>query len=406
MAEVSIVQNVTRSNGIHDLATDEGLAAMELFTDYPPALLDFAAVSCIIFMIIGIPGNLITIISLTRYKKVRNATAIFIINMSAADLLFCCINLPLAISTFWTRRWLHGVVTCQFFVFARFVLSGVAVFTVVAITINRYIMISFPRFYPRTYSSRNLCFHIAFIWIGAIGSMIPAWAGAWGRLGMNPKLSFCAILDDTTAIAAVCCTPTHCDRWKGDKEFRCAKDNYHADKIHIRVITNQLVSFKVSKWLSTCGKKGVNYATNQYHLFGGSTRDVEFGEVGPNACNELFIYDSSVTGKATVCNQLKKPSGFLCFKSSYPVDSILVTSIVDEEITFILRKWYYFCKTPNYTTYWSIMEELHTVSPRNKVTIPFGQVYLDYCGQIIISDCKKKEEPTPCHLIMKVEPIR
>jgi hypothetical protein len=78
-------------------------------------------------MLIGIPGNLITIIALARCKKVsfpssfrdflisnftfyqvRNATAVFIINLSMSDLLFCCFNLPLAASTFYNREWVHG----------------------------------------------------------------------------------------------------------------------------------------------------------------------------------------------------------------------------------------------------------------------------------------------------------
>lgn len=40
--------------------------------------------------------------------KVRNATAVFIINLSMSDLLFCCFNLPLAASTFHNKEWVHG----------------------------------------------------------------------------------------------------------------------------------------------------------------------------------------------------------------------------------------------------------------------------------------------------------
>ena len=43
----------------------------DLFSDYPVALTDAAAICCIIFILLGIPGNLITIIALARCKKVR-----------------------------------------------------------------------------------------------------------------------------------------------------------------------------------------------------------------------------------------------------------------------------------------------------------------------------------------------
>jgi hypothetical protein len=43
----------------------------ELFQGYSSALLHFASACCIIFILVGIPGNLITIIALFRCKKVR-----------------------------------------------------------------------------------------------------------------------------------------------------------------------------------------------------------------------------------------------------------------------------------------------------------------------------------------------
>lgn len=54
-----------------DEYTDEKLAEVELFKDYPEGLLRFASVCCVLFMLVGIPGNLITIIALARCKKVN-----------------------------------------------------------------------------------------------------------------------------------------------------------------------------------------------------------------------------------------------------------------------------------------------------------------------------------------------
>lgn len=81
--------------------------------------------------------------------QVRNATAVFIINLSLSDLLFCCFNLPLAASTFWYRAWTHGELLCRLFPLLRYGLLAVSLFTVLAITINRYVMIGHPRIYPR-----------------------------------------------------------------------------------------------------------------------------------------------------------------------------------------------------------------------------------------------------------------
>lgn len=61
---------VNASLGVYEYKTDEELASVELFKDYPEALLRFASACCIMFMLVGIPGNLITIIALARCKKV------------------------------------------------------------------------------------------------------------------------------------------------------------------------------------------------------------------------------------------------------------------------------------------------------------------------------------------------
>lgn len=46
-------------------------SGVELFEGYSDNLLMFASVACIIFMIVGIPGNMINIIALARGKQVR-----------------------------------------------------------------------------------------------------------------------------------------------------------------------------------------------------------------------------------------------------------------------------------------------------------------------------------------------
>ncbi|XP_041981136.1 G-protein coupled receptor moody-like [Aricia agestis] len=179
-----------------DNYTDEELASVELFKDYPEGLLRFASVCCVLFMLVGIPGNLITIVALARCKKVRNATAVFIMNLSCSDLLFCCFNLPLAASTFWQRSWSHGRTLCRMFPLARYALVAVSLFTVLAITINRYVMISHPRLYPKLYRRQYLAIMVASTWIFSFGALIATWMEKWGRFGLDPSIGSCSILPD------------------------------------------------------------------------------------------------------------------------------------------------------------------------------------------------------------------
>lgn len=72
MLEYWMASNETGQND-SGVAIDEVLqhpGLVILFVGYPLWLLYFAAACCIVFMLVGIPGNLITVVALFRTKKV------------------------------------------------------------------------------------------------------------------------------------------------------------------------------------------------------------------------------------------------------------------------------------------------------------------------------------------------
>ncbi|XP_017852534.1 G-protein coupled receptor moody isoform X2 [Drosophila busckii] len=175
---------------------DNNSSSAPLFEGYSDELLTFAWVACIVFIIVGVPGNLLTIIALSRGKQTRNSTAIFIINLSCSDLLFGCFNLPLAASTFMQRAWTHGALLCRLFPMLRYGLLAVSLLSVSLITINRYIIIAHPRQYPRIYQRRYLALMVASTWLVTFSIMIPTWRGVWGRFDLDPSIGSCSIVHD------------------------------------------------------------------------------------------------------------------------------------------------------------------------------------------------------------------
>ncbi|KAF6211953.1 hypothetical protein GE061_012470 [Apolygus lucorum] len=128
--------------------------------------------------------------------SVRNATAVFIINLSVSDLMSCCFNLPLAASTFWQKSWRHGLLLCRLFPLLRYGLLAVSLFTVLAITINRYVMIGHPTMYPKLYRKQYLGLMVAMTWLCGFGALVATWMGKWGRFGLDPRIGSCSILPD------------------------------------------------------------------------------------------------------------------------------------------------------------------------------------------------------------------
>ncbi|XP_076661702.1 G-protein coupled receptor moody isoform X2 [Halictus rubicundus] len=128
--------------------------------------------------------------------NLRNATAIFILNLSVSDLMFCCFNLPLATSTFWHSSWPHGALLCRLFPLLRYGLVAVSLFTILSITINRYVMIGHPRLYPIFYKQKYIVPMVIGIWILAFGFLVVTWFESWGRFGLDTAIGSCSILPD------------------------------------------------------------------------------------------------------------------------------------------------------------------------------------------------------------------
>ncbi|XP_023945657.2 G-protein coupled receptor moody isoform X2 [Bicyclus anynana] len=178
------------------LISDADYSAVKLFNGYSEGLLTFASVCCVISMIIGIPGNLITVVALAKYKKVHNATATFIMNMSFTDLLLLCISPPLTISKLTTKSWRHGRVLCELYPLVKHLLVAVSIFSIIAVTINRYILIGHPRLYRKMYKKRNIAIMLAVIWLSPLLTVIPTYLGKWGCYNLDQAVGSCTVVRD------------------------------------------------------------------------------------------------------------------------------------------------------------------------------------------------------------------
>lgn len=169
-----------------------------IFSDYPKELLCFGALCFIVFAVVGIIGNFVSILALSKATKLRNATTAFIVNLCIADLLFCSFSMPLSAVTFIEGKWTYGQFLCKFFPLVRYSNGAVSLFSVIAITVNRYILIVHPKIYPVIYTKRNMVIMIASIWVLSVLLLLPPLLGIWGTLGYDRDVGTCTILPDNS----------------------------------------------------------------------------------------------------------------------------------------------------------------------------------------------------------------
>ncbi|XP_056646332.1 protein trapped in endoderm-1-like [Diorhabda sublineata] len=154
-----------------------------------------AACCAIIFCVIGVIGNLVTIIALIRCPKLRiHATTAFVLSLCSSDLIFCLVNLPLTAARYIYQAWVFGNALCKLFPVLFYGNVAVSVLNMVAITLNRYVLISCQQYYNRLYSKVSIWIQLLFIWGIAFLLMMPPLIGIWGQLGLNPSTFSCTIL--------------------------------------------------------------------------------------------------------------------------------------------------------------------------------------------------------------------
>ncbi|XP_023714838.1 protein trapped in endoderm-1 [Cryptotermes secundus] len=175
--------------------TDNYTVADSVEIYYPRGATVFASVCAVLFSIVGVIGNLITAIALLCCSKLRHhATTAFIISLCVSDLLFCSINLPLTASRYINQAWVLGSTLCKLFPFFFYGNVAVSLLSMVAITINRYILISCHSLYDKLYTPRNICLMLVFAWSFSFSMMIPPLLEVWGHLGLDPPTFSCTIL--------------------------------------------------------------------------------------------------------------------------------------------------------------------------------------------------------------------
>lgn len=168
---------------------------LTIYSLYPSELLWFGTICCILFTILGVTGNLISILALVRSPRLRNATTAFIVNLCVSDLLFSSFSIPLTAVTYIDRKWNGSDQLCKMFALVRFTNGIVSIFTVVAITINRYILIVYPKIYPFLYTKKKTALMIFFLWFLPLFLLLLPYLDIWGTLRYDPEVGDCGVMD-------------------------------------------------------------------------------------------------------------------------------------------------------------------------------------------------------------------
>ncbi|XP_055387372.1 neuropeptide CCHamide-2 receptor-like [Condylostylus longicornis] len=168
-----------------------------------------------IIFIVGVLGNGTLIIIFLRHRAMRNVPNTYIVSLALADLLVILICVPLASIIYTFESWQWGVALCRISECAKDISIGVSVFTLTALSAERYCAIVNPL---RKLQTRPLTVLTAtLIWLLAILCATPAAikadideAEVPGVNGTNRTIYYCTPYGRDSfhsfyAKSAVCC---------------------------------------------------------------------------------------------------------------------------------------------------------------------------------------------------------
>src|SRR6218665_1056636 len=113
-------------------------------------------------------GNLLVIVSVLRFEKLRLISNSFIVSLAFADLLVACLVMPFNASQEVVGWWVFGETVCDIFNANDVLFSTASLLHLCCISVDRYIAITDPFHYEKKMTKRRVAVMLCCIWSASI----------------------------------------------------------------------------------------------------------------------------------------------------------------------------------------------------------------------------------------------
>lgn len=146
-----------------------------------------AAIVPVVFgliFVVGVLGNSLVMVVIGRVssggrsagggaRRSGSPTNVFMVNLSAADLLFLLFCVPFHATIYTLPEWVFGAFLCRFGHYFSTVSMLVSIFTLVAMSVDRYIAVVLSGKSPCARSHRNALAGVCIIWTLSLVCSVP-----------------------------------------------------------------------------------------------------------------------------------------------------------------------------------------------------------------------------------------
>ncbi|XP_014674100.1 PREDICTED: growth hormone secretagogue receptor type 1-like [Priapulus caudatus] len=140
----------------------------------PPYIVIAATFFYALIFTIGVVGNSLVCFVVSRNKDMKNSTNFFLVNLSIADMAVIVICMPSSMADIYSKEvWYFGYVMCKIVPFLENTVAAGSVFTILAISLERWYAIRWPLKAQYTCTRMRTLKAIAVIWVAASSLCVP-----------------------------------------------------------------------------------------------------------------------------------------------------------------------------------------------------------------------------------------
>lgn len=153
----------------------------------------FVRVFCILLSIFGVVVNIVNIVAILKYKLQKEPSIFCILNLTINNTLICVIVLPSTAKNTYTENVEDlDMPSCIMAGFVTFGLFGAEFFSMLLISLNRYLMFLHVGLYRKLFmNSRNLALVTMFSWSFPFAILFMPLTNAWGSFTYKAKKFVC-----------------------------------------------------------------------------------------------------------------------------------------------------------------------------------------------------------------------
>ncbi|XP_046433087.1 cholecystokinin receptor type A-like isoform X1 [Neodiprion fabricii] len=118
--------------------------------------------------VLAVIGNLLVVITLAKNKRMRTVTNVYLLNLALSDLLLGVFCIPFTLLGQMLKNFVFGTTMCRLIPYFQAVSVSVSVWTLVAISLERYFAICRPLKSRRWQTRCHACKMIAVVWAASL----------------------------------------------------------------------------------------------------------------------------------------------------------------------------------------------------------------------------------------------